>query len=66
MRELKKMIIDILANDYPFAEAVNQVDTAEIRIKGDKVTVIYDNGEVDVFSVVITETLVLDTNSQKS
>jgi hypothetical protein len=59
MKELKKMIIDNLCSDYSIEDATEQVNSAEIIIKGDTVRVIYDNGKSDLFKVVTTERLEL-------
>jgi hypothetical protein len=57
MKELKKMIIDILCLEYPIEEATAQVNNAEIIIKGETVRVIYDNGKSDLFKLVVSERL---------
>jgi hypothetical protein len=59
MKELKKMIIDNLCSDYSIEDATEQVNSAEIIIKGDTVRVIYDNGKSDLFKLVTTERLEL-------
>jgi hypothetical protein len=59
MKELKKMIIDNLCSDYSIEDATEQVNSAEIIIKGDTVRVIYENGKSDLFKLVTTERLEL-------
>ena len=59
MKELKKMIIDILCSEYPIEDATEQVNNAEIIIKGETVRVIYDNGKSDLFKLITTEHLEL-------
>ena len=59
MKELKKMIIDNLCSEYPIGEATEQVNNAEIIIKGETVKVIYDNGKSDLFKLVVSEKLEL-------
>lgn len=59
MKELKKMIIDILCDEYTFDDATEHVNRAEINIKGEYITVKYYNGAVDTFKVVIIERLEL-------
>lgn len=59
MKELKKMIIDNLCSEYPIEEATEQVNNAEIIIKGETVRVIYDNDKSDLFKLVVSERLEL-------
>ena len=59
MKELKKMIIDNLCSEYSIEEATEQVNNAEIIIKGETVRVIYDNGKSDLFKLVVSERLEL-------
>lgn len=59
MKELKKMIIDNLCTEYPIEDATEQVNNAEIHIKGDHVRVIYSNGKSDLFKLITVERLEL-------
>ncbi|HII95190.1 MAG TPA: hypothetical protein HA367_05610 [Candidatus Methanofastidiosum sp.] len=59
MKELKKMIIDNLCSDYSIEDATDQVNRAEIIIKGETVRVNYHTGTSDLFKVVVTEHLEL-------
>lgn len=61
MKELKKMIVDNLLDEYPLEEAncVRDVDEASIWIKGNTVRVIWSNGKTNEYALVITERLVL-------
>jgi hypothetical protein len=61
MKELKKMIVDSLLDEYPLEEAncVRDVDEAEIVINGNNVRVIWSNGKTNEYTLVITERLVL-------
>lgn len=51
------MIIDNLCSEYPIEEATEQVNNAEIIIKGETVRVIYDNSKSDLFKLVVSERL---------
>lgn len=57
MKELKNLIINQLCEEYSVLEATNQVENAEIIIKGNIIKVIYDNGVMDVFELVTVEYL---------
>ncbi|MBP6512320.1 MAG: hypothetical protein KA347_06605 [Bacteroidia bacterium] len=59
MKELKKLIIDCLCTEYPIEEATRQVNDSTITIKGELVRVQYENGKIDDFKIITTETLVL-------
>ena len=59
MKELKKMIVDSLLDEYPLEEAISDVDEASIWIKGNTVRVIWSNGKTNEYNLVITERLVL-------
>lgn len=61
MKELKKLIIDCLCTEYSLEEATVQVENSTITIKGDLVRVQYDNGVINDFRVIKTESLILMT-----
>ena len=61
MKELKKMLIDFLLQEYELEDAIRQIGEAEILIKGDLITVKYINGAIDALKVekIVTEKLVI-------
>lgn len=44
MEQLKKMLIDYLCAEYSLDESTQQIEEAEIRIKGKNIEIIYKNG----------------------
>ena len=66
MNELIELLIETLCDEYSVADATEQIANAEIRVKGKRIMVIYDNGKKDYYDVVMKPTLVLiEDNCQK-
>jgi hypothetical protein len=59
MKELKKMIVDNLLDEYPLEEAIRDVEEAEIVIKGSAIHVIWSNGVTNDYKIETIERLVL-------
>lgn len=66
MNELIELLIETLCDEYSVDDATEQIANAEIRVKGKRIMVIYDNGKEDYYDVVMKPTLVLiEDNCQK-
>lgn len=51
------MLVDFLSDEYTLESAISQIENAEIRIKNNIITVLYDNGVTDIFEVELIEKL---------
>jgi hypothetical protein len=49
---MRSTLIKWLCKSYSLEEATNSIDNANISIKGDEITILYDNGIVDIVKII--------------
>jgi len=55
LEQLRQLIITELLSEYAEDEAIDSVNKSEIKVKGNTITVTYENGAIDVYEVVKIE-----------